>query len=113
MLVEILYELGAVPFVRTNVPQTLMVRSTPNSRQLHAVDLRDLALTVGRDAQPRLRQDHEPVQPLHDPWRLKWWRRRPRSHARQPSWRGHRHWRVRQSTSFEYIDELKHVTGNG
>ena len=26
VLVEILYELGAVPFVRTNVPQTLMVR---------------------------------------------------------------------------------------
>lgn len=25
VLVEILYELGAVPFVRTNVPQTLMV----------------------------------------------------------------------------------------
>lgn len=26
VLVEILYELGAVPFVRTNVPQTLIVR---------------------------------------------------------------------------------------
>jgi Asp-tRNA(Asn)/Glu-tRNA(Gln) amidotransferase A subunit family amidase len=25
VIVEILYELGAVPFVRTNVPQTLMV----------------------------------------------------------------------------------------
>lgn len=28
VLVEILYELGAVPFVRTNVPQTLMVSSS-------------------------------------------------------------------------------------
>jgi Asp-tRNA(Asn)/Glu-tRNA(Gln) amidotransferase A subunit family amidase len=27
-LVEILYEQGAVPFVRTNVPQTLMVPET-------------------------------------------------------------------------------------
>lgn len=26
VLVEILYECGAVPFVRTNVPQTLMVK---------------------------------------------------------------------------------------
>lgn len=26
VLVQILYECGAVPFVRTNVPQTLMVR---------------------------------------------------------------------------------------
>jgi amidase len=26
VLVEILYECGAVPFVRTNVPQTLVVR---------------------------------------------------------------------------------------
>lgn len=29
VLVEILYELGAVPFVRTNVPQTLMVWHAP------------------------------------------------------------------------------------
>lgn len=36
VLVEILYEAGAVPFVRTNVPQTLMVRrissATPGMR---------------------------------------------------------------------------------
>ena len=31
MLVEILYDLGAVPFVRTNVPQTLQVRPAPRS----------------------------------------------------------------------------------
>lgn len=30
VLVEMLYECGAVPFVRTNVPQTLMV-PTPNA----------------------------------------------------------------------------------
>lgn len=29
-LVEILYECGAVPFVQTNVPQTLMVRNYIN-----------------------------------------------------------------------------------
>ena len=30
MLVEILYDCGAVPFVRTNVPQTLMWGETHN-----------------------------------------------------------------------------------
>lgn len=29
VLVELLYECGAVPFVRTNVPQTLMVSHSP------------------------------------------------------------------------------------
>ena len=49
VLVEILYELGAVPFVRTNVPQTLIVRhrsSCPSLRssltiQLELVRIRD------------------------------------------------------------------------
>lgn len=35
VLVEILYEAGAVPFVRTNVPQTLQVRvHRPGDRAL-------------------------------------------------------------------------------
>ena len=32
VLVDILYECGAVPFVRTNVPQTLMVRANHAAR---------------------------------------------------------------------------------
>ena len=30
VLVEVLYQCGAVPFVRTNVPQTLVVRIAPS-----------------------------------------------------------------------------------
>lgn len=31
VLVDVLYDCGAVPFVRTNVPQTLMVRIIPTT----------------------------------------------------------------------------------
>ena len=66
VLVEILYELGAVPFVRTNVPQTLMVRSTilaflPNT---------DVNQIVGRDIQQRIRTHVQSIQPFSNLWRV-------------------------------------------
>lgn len=32
VIVQILYDLGAVPFVRTNVPQTMMVRTRTHTQ---------------------------------------------------------------------------------
>ncbi|CAE6491166.1 unnamed protein product [Rhizoctonia solani] len=47
VLVEILYELGAVPFTRTNVPQTLMWGETYNNVFGRTLNPYDLRLTSG------------------------------------------------------------------
>ena len=57
---------GAVPFVRTNVPQTLMVGSF-----LHFYVMFDCNLSlVGRNLQPRIWENHKSLQPLPDTWWL-------------------------------------------
>lgn len=48
---------GAVPYVRTNVPQTLMVRLSLSMLSAGVLT----SLQVGRDIQPRLRPYHEPL----------------------------------------------------
>ncbi|KAG8771098.1 hypothetical protein FRC12_003858 [Ceratobasidium sp. 428] len=47
VLIDILYDLGAVPFVRTNVPQTLMWPETYNHVFGRTLNPRNLSLTSG------------------------------------------------------------------
>lgn len=51
VIVQILYDLGAVPFVRTNVPQTLMVSITYSGSELWS--LLPGSKSVGRNLQQR------------------------------------------------------------
>lgn len=58
VLVETLYQLGAVPFTRTNVPQTLMVRLMKLSSEAQRLSIlvprgeRPLAMSFGRTTNP-------------------------------------------------------------
>jgi len=79
VIVEILYACGAVPFVRTNVPQTLMVINVDSSDFVRLVD--DISI-VGRNLQPRLWTYPESIQSILDAGGILRWRRRINYHER-------------------------------